>query len=146
MASIRNSCSNSRSNNNSSYSSSGIHNDSAPECFCHVRAVIRTVRKDGPNKGKKFWGCRNYVSRDVDCGCSFFDWYSEPDNQTQMGDIQCKECSKKDMENASIRKTMMKMHEDNISTKNNIKLMIVICLLLSVICVIFMCILVKLLM
>jgi hypothetical protein len=23
--------------------------------------VIRTVRKDGPNKGKKFWGCRNYV-------------------------------------------------------------------------------------
>jgi hypothetical protein len=85
-------------------------------------------------------------SRDVGCGCSFFDWYSEPDNQTQMGDTQCKECSKKDMENASIRKTMMKMHEDNISTKNNIKLMIVICLLLSVICVIFMCILVKLLM
>jgi hypothetical protein len=61
MASIRNSCSNSRSNNNSSYSSSGIHNESAPECSCHVRAVIRTVRKDGPNKGKKFWGCRNYV-------------------------------------------------------------------------------------
>jgi hypothetical protein len=143
--------------------------------------VIRTVRKDGPNKGKKFWGCRNYVvslnvsvefslcygcwylmyisfsfsmlflfcvqqSRDVDFGCGFFDWYSEPDNQTQMGDTQCKECSKKDMENASIRKTMMKMHEDNVSTKNNMKLMIVICLLLSVICVIFMCILVKLLM
>ncbi|KAK2364485.1 hypothetical protein QL285_089353 [Trifolium repens] len=98
MASIRNSCSNSRSNNNSSYSSSGIHNESAPECSCHVRAVIRTVRKDGPNKGKKFWGCRNYVSRDVDFGCGFFDWYSEPDNQTQMGDTQCKECSKKDME------------------------------------------------
>jgi hypothetical protein len=23
--------------------------------------VIRTVNKEGPNKGKKFWGCRNFV-------------------------------------------------------------------------------------
>jgi hypothetical protein len=26
-----------------------------------VKAVIRTVGKEGPNKGKKIWGCRNFV-------------------------------------------------------------------------------------
>jgi hypothetical protein len=26
-----------------------------------VKAVIHTVGKEGPNKGKKLWGCRNFV-------------------------------------------------------------------------------------
>jgi hypothetical protein len=26
-----------------------------------VKVVIRTVGKEGPNKGKKNWGCRNFV-------------------------------------------------------------------------------------
>jgi hypothetical protein len=77
-------------------------------------------------------------NREVDCGCGFFDWYSEQENQTPT----CRECSQKDMEISAIKKTIMKMHEDDKSTKNNMKLLIVICLLLTVICVIFMCLLV----
>jgi hypothetical protein len=61
MASIRSSSSNSRSYNNSRYNTSFIRNDLAPDCLCHMKAVIRTVNKEGPNKGKKFWGCRNFV-------------------------------------------------------------------------------------
>ncbi|KAK2415380.1 hypothetical protein QL285_037865 [Trifolium repens] len=138
LASIRSSSSNSRSCNNSRYSTSFSRNDLASDCLCQVKAVIRTVGKEGPNKCKKFWGCRNFVNREVDCGCGFFDWYSEQENQTPI----CKECSKKGMENATLKKTIMKMHEDDKSTKNNMKLLIVICLLLTVIRVIFMCLLV----
>ncbi|KAK2404316.1 hypothetical protein QL285_053673 [Trifolium repens] len=138
MASIRSSSANSRSYNNSRYSTSSIRNDLAPDCLCQVKAVIRTIGKEGPNKGKKFWGCRNFVNREVDCGCGFFDWYSEQENQTPT----CRECSQKDMEISAIKKNIMKMHEDDKSTKNNMKLLIVICLLLTVICVIFMCLLV----
>ncbi|WJX95631.1 DNA topoisomerase [Trifolium repens] len=138
MASIRYSSSNSRSCNNSRYSTSFSRNDLAPDCLCQVKAVIRTVGKEGPNKGKKIWGCRNFVNREVDCGCGFFYWYSEQENQTPI----CKECSKKDMENATLKKTIMKMHENDKSTKNNMKLLIINCLLLTIICVIFMCLLV----
>jgi hypothetical protein len=60
---------------------------------------------------------------------------TQQENETPI----CKECSKKDMENATLKKTIMKMHEDDKSTKNNMKLLIVICLLLTVICVIFVC-------
>jgi hypothetical protein len=61
MASIRSSSANSRSYNNSRYSTSSIRNDLAPDCLCQVKVVIRTVGKEGPNKGKKIWGCRNFV-------------------------------------------------------------------------------------
>jgi hypothetical protein len=36
---------------------------------------------------------------------------------------------KQDMENVTLRKNIMKMHEDNISTKNNMKLINVVCLI-----------------
>ncbi|KAK2447789.1 hypothetical protein QL285_007116 [Trifolium repens] len=61
MASIRSSSSNSRSCNNSRYSTNFSRNDLAPDCLCQVKVVILAAGKEGPNKGKKFWGCRNFV-------------------------------------------------------------------------------------
>jgi hypothetical protein len=31
-----------------------------PDCRCGFKAVICTVMKKGPNKGRKFWGCRGW--------------------------------------------------------------------------------------
>ncbi|CAJ2663717.1 unnamed protein product [Trifolium pratense] len=104
MASIRTSSSNSRSYNNSRYNTSFIRNDLAPDCLCQVKAVIRIVTKEGPNKGKKFWGCRNFVSREVDCGCGFFYWYSEPEHENQT---RCGECLQKDLENATLNRHVL---------------------------------------
>lgn len=44
----------------------------APDCLCSLQAAKRTVSKDGPNKGKQFWGC----SKDFNApdNCKFFEW------------------------------------------------------------------------
>lgn len=40
-------------------------------CRCSEPAVERTVNKDGPNQGRKFWACPR--PRD-DGSCGFFEW------------------------------------------------------------------------
>lgn len=47
-------------------------NTSAPHCS-HGRANLRTVKKDGPNKGRAFYGC----PQPRQSGCSFFQWADE---------------------------------------------------------------------
>ena len=44
----------------------------ATSCLCSLPATRRTVSKDGPNKGKQFWGC----SKDFNApdNCKFFEW------------------------------------------------------------------------
>lgn len=43
-----------------------------PNCHCSLPAAKRTVSKDGPNKGRQFWGC----SKDFNASdkCNFFEW------------------------------------------------------------------------
>ena len=55
---------------------------SAVQCDCHLPGVLRTVSKEGPNKGRKFYACSN---RD---GCGFFKWADEED---QMAGRQAKD-------------------------------------------------------
>ena len=42
----------------------------APQCQCSEPAVERTVMKEGPNKGKRFFTC----AKGKDSGCGFFQW------------------------------------------------------------------------
>lgn len=35
----------------------------APICACGIKAVEREVKKEGPNKGKRFWGCSRWKVR-----------------------------------------------------------------------------------
>ncbi|WKY00951.1 hypothetical protein Q1695_015171 [Nippostrongylus brasiliensis] len=42
------------------------------QCACGVAAVQRTVQKDGPNKGKKFWTCSKPMGQPDKC--NFFEW------------------------------------------------------------------------
>lgn len=45
---------------------------SNPNCHCSNAATRRTVNKDGPNKGKQFWGCsKDFNAPDK---CYFFEW------------------------------------------------------------------------
>lgn len=46
-------------------------NHQPPQCRCGEAAVKRTVVKEGPSKGKKFWSCEKGQS---DGSCGFFDW------------------------------------------------------------------------
>jgi hypothetical protein len=41
----------------------------APTCDHFQRCVLRSVNKEGPNKGKKFWSCPLDHGR-----CNFFQW------------------------------------------------------------------------
>ncbi|KAG1812148.1 DNA topoisomerase [Suillus subaureus] len=45
----------------------------ARQCQCREDAARRTVIKEGPNKGRIFWGC----SKGKDGGCEFFEWDDE---------------------------------------------------------------------
>jgi hypothetical protein len=45
-----------------------------PDCRCGFKAVICTVMKKGPNKGRKFWGCRDWNPTDDEIGCKYFKW------------------------------------------------------------------------
>jgi DNA topoisomerase-3 len=44
-----------------------------PKCSCGLIAILKTVSKDGPNKGKGFWMC----SKVSNTKCSFFEWADE---------------------------------------------------------------------
>ncbi|GAA5894632.1 hypothetical protein JCM5296_002915 [Sporobolomyces johnsonii] len=54
---------------NSNHNSSNNAGD-PPSCNCDDPSVERTVVKEGPNKGRKFWTCAKGMSD----GCGFFSW------------------------------------------------------------------------
>ncbi|KAJ3645178.1 hypothetical protein Zmor_022858 [Zophobas morio] len=61
---------------------SGMSNRSHSEdneivCQCNQEAIQLTVRKDGANKGRKFYKCKNQT-------CDFFLWASEDGNATRI--------------------------------------------------------------
>lgn len=43
-----------------------------PECKCGTVTVERSVKKEGPNKGRKFWSCASWPR-----GCKFFEWQAQ---------------------------------------------------------------------
>jgi DNA topoisomerase-3 len=79
--------------NSSSYATpgpSGVANRTRDEddivCSCNEQAIQLTVRKEGPNKGRKFYKCKNQT-------CDFFLWASDDGdvavNNVQNGEIKC---------------------------------------------------------
>lgn len=52
------------------------HSCTGPCCGCQLQAVERTVFKEGPNTGRKFWACL----KQRDEGCGFFEWQDESNN------------------------------------------------------------------
>lgn len=52
-----------------------------PLCGCQQEAVERTVFKEGPNTGRKFWAC----PKQRDEGCGFFEWQDDNNNGTSGG-------------------------------------------------------------
>lgn len=51
-------------------------NASGPDCRCPHPAVLRTVQKEGHNKGRTFWSCSKPMSDESACG--FFEWSDGP--------------------------------------------------------------------
>jgi hypothetical protein len=46
--------------------------EAGPECKCGTVTVRRTVKKDGPTKGRRFWSCARWPN-----GCGFFEFCQE---------------------------------------------------------------------
>ncbi|KAH9985368.1 hypothetical protein BJV77DRAFT_1032773 [Russula vinacea] len=42
-------------------------------CQCDLTAVLKTVKKEGPNQGKLYWSCPNSQT----AACNFFEWDDE---------------------------------------------------------------------
>lgn len=42
-------------------------------CTCNQPATLRTVSKEGPNKGRQFYSCAKPMGQ----GCNFFKWADE---------------------------------------------------------------------
>ncbi|KAJ1588514.1 hypothetical protein NDA11_000506 [Ustilago hordei] len=51
---------------NCNFNSGGVR-----RCDCNLQAVLKTVSKDGPTKGKAFWACNRESAR---LRCGFFEW------------------------------------------------------------------------
>ncbi|VDM82338.1 unnamed protein product [Strongylus vulgaris] len=63
----------SRGNRSASTNLSTDVSNTAPRvCVCGINAVQRTVLKEGPNKGKKFWCCSKPMGQPDKC--NFFEW------------------------------------------------------------------------
>lgn len=45
------------------------------ECKCGVLAILLEVKKEGPNKGRLFYACKNR-------GCDFFEWKDQENRNT----------------------------------------------------------------
>lgn len=50
------------------------------QCLCNQDAVMKTVVKEGPNKGRKFWKCGQGEG-----ACQFWEWDDEPPRSTKSG-------------------------------------------------------------
>lgn len=61
--------------------SSVREDEDGQKCKCGQGAVKRTVRKDGPNKGKQFWVCRKPQGDQ----CRFFEW---AESSPSVGGVQ----------------------------------------------------------
>ncbi|XP_063995529.1 DNA topoisomerase 3-alpha [Diachasmimorpha longicaudata] len=55
-------------------------NDNAPQCQCGEPARKLTVRKEGPNQGRQFWGC----PKGMGSTCNFFIW-ADGDGENRPG-------------------------------------------------------------
>ncbi|KAK9765124.1 DNA topoisomerase, variant 3 [Basidiobolus ranarum] len=69
---------NNQGSNRDMGSSTSLHNtfggdSSTPKCSCGDHSALRTVRKEGPNTGRQFYGC----SKPQGQGCDFFQWSDE---------------------------------------------------------------------
>jgi DNA topoisomerase-3 len=53
---------------NQSFNSQSTSLADTPHCRCSLPSVLRTVKKEGPNCGKAFYGC----SKGMSGGCDFF--------------------------------------------------------------------------
>jgi endonuclease/exonuclease/phosphatase family metal-dependent hydrolase len=62
--------------------SSSSNNNEAPLCHCKQPACKRTVRKEGPNQGRLFWGCGQWSSS-TEKGCRFFEWVPEEEKEQE---------------------------------------------------------------
>ncbi len=49
------------------------------KCLCNQDAVMKTVVKEGSNKGRKFWKCGQVEA------CLFWEWDDEPPRSTKSG-------------------------------------------------------------
>lgn len=47
------------------------------ECNCNQAATLRTVSKDGPNKGRQFYSCAKPMGQN----CNFFKWADDVTKQ-----------------------------------------------------------------
>lgn len=63
------------------WTSSAPQESATPCCQCQLPAVLRTVYKEGNNKGKKFFGC----SKGMQSGCDFFKWSDEDSGNSAGG-------------------------------------------------------------
>lgn len=55
-------------------------NDSVIQCNCNLPANMKTVQKEGPNKGRNFYACPKPIGQ----GCGFFKW-TEDVNENDNG-------------------------------------------------------------
>jgi DNA topoisomerase-3 len=53
---------------NGKQNSATMNDENVPYCKCNQMAIIRTVKKEGPNQGKQFYSCAKPN------GCDYFDW------------------------------------------------------------------------
>lgn len=54
-------------------------------CKCDLTAVVKTVVREGPNQGRKFWVCPNHEK----ARCGFFEWDDGTGNtEDQMSTVQ----------------------------------------------------------
>jgi len=60
----------------------------APNCQCNIEAVQFTVKKDGPNKGRKFYTCKTKQ-------CKYFEWSDNTNyNPDKFKNGTCFRCGK----------------------------------------------------
>ncbi|WJX95369.1 hypothetical protein P8452_76695 [Trifolium repens] len=101
------------------------------DCRCGFKVVIRTVTKKGPNR-ERILGMLMMMKVDVDFSSGFFKWVGETESQSRTVDtmeLKCVECDKKDVQ-------ILKMQAEEKSTKFLLKIVVVICLLLAIVCII----------
>lgn len=83
-------------------------NEEAVQCECGMQAGGPfTVRKEGPNQGREFFGCGNNRS------CKFFQWADEQATQNQRNS------SRAPPQKLSTQRTNLSTHDDNVQCHCN---------------------------
>ena len=91
-----------------------IQNKIGLMCDCRLNTILQNVKKEGPNKGRQFYACKNTYEKK----CNYFMWKNESDKMAKKYGMMKTENNEESEENKEENKENKESEESEESEEN----------------------------